>query len=164
MIERIPNRKYGAAIAHALGFIPDRIMHRLAGVRIFAGSDPIFAGLHGFENISDGRSYRHTAHCCYPWHFDRPRADRVTTIVLPCERATRPAVVVHEMGHALHHAVDLDYEAVPVSDYGATNHREAFAEAFAAWVLPLGHGYGAAKDRLYAMDRETVALLDGLAA
>lgn len=140
--------------------LPESLRHRLGDVHICAGVDPVFAGLHRFTDIrQDGfspRSYRETAHVAYPFHQPLPASRRATTIVIPGKIAV--AQVVHELGHVLHEQVDFLPDAKPVSDYATLNNGEAFAEAFAAWVLPYWYSYGKAKDRLHQEDPRLVAL------
>jgi len=49
-----------------------------------------------------------------------------------------PAVIIHELGHALHDQLDHQPEVQPVTQYARTNSHEAFAEAFTAWVAASG--------------------------
>lgn len=161
MTHRIYHRWDAEPISEALRLIPAPITTRLAHVRYVAGVDPIFAGLHDFEDTHDGRSYRGTAHACWPEHLSRlPRAERVTTVVLP--EAVTPHIVVHELGHALDHALCFDTPTPdPVTQYAQTNCYEAFAEAFTAWVMP--EVYPWAGDIL-AQDKETLEFFEGLLA
>jgi hypothetical protein len=125
------------------------------------GTDPVFAGLHGYINGADGRPYAETPHVAHDFHqTGLSRARRHTTVVLP--KVPAIATVVHELGHVLDEALNFEHVAEPVSSYARNSRHEAFAEAFAAWVLPFGHGYGAAKDALHETDPATVALLSAL--
>jgi hypothetical protein len=117
-----------AAIAVAFEAIPERIVSRLRHVDVLTGTDPVFAGLHGFEVMSFGRSYRTTAHAS----LGRHTADGRTTIVLPTPE--EPIIIVHELGHALDEALGEIHEAEPVTWYAATDRLEAFAEAWTVWV------------------------------
>lgn len=146
------------AVAHRI--IGPALMARLGHVQYVFGVDPVFAGVHGFPDIADGRSYRDTAHCAYPWHITGPADRRVTTVVMPVgerpgDRWAMPHVLVHELGHALHETIGFDHTAAPVTEYAKSNNYEAFAEAFTAWCWP-GNGY----DR---PDPATVALFRLLA-
>jgi hypothetical protein len=155
---------YRALIEAAYEMVPAG-MHRLIRPHFLCGVDPVFVGLHCYEDASFGRSYRSTAHVAYEFHQPgMARAHRRTTVVLP-ERpeALWVRTVVHELGHVLDASLGFVHMAVPVGAYAGTNRYEAFAEAFAAWALPAGHGYGLLKDRLYGTDRATVALFDDLA-
>lgn len=119
----------------ALQAIPAAIRERLSGVSFFCGADPVFAGLHSYEDTEDDRSYRDTGHCLYPFHqLHRPADDRPTTIVLPVVEP--PKYVVHEIGHAVDELTGFTHLARPVTKYAKTNRREAFAEAFTAWLWP----------------------------
>lgn len=146
------------AVAHRI--IGRNIMGRLGHVQYVCGVDPTFAGVHGFIDTADGRGYRETAHCAYPWHVAGPADRRVTTVVMPVAapwkwRWTTPHLLVHELGHALHATIDFDHVAVPVTEYAKRNNFEAFAEAFVSWCWP-GNGYD-------HPDPATVALFDSLA-
>jgi hypothetical protein len=119
---------YREAIAQARSVIPDPILDRVAEVGFLCGVDPVFAGLHRwteatFDGIGTVR-YAETA------HYDPASA----TVVLPTY--VSPAVVVHELGHALDFLTEPGLDPAPVTSYAATNRREAFAEAFLGWVLP----------------------------
>jgi hypothetical protein len=131
------NRGRSEAITAALGVIP-KPLHPLVACDVLVGVDPVFAGLHHFETATDGRAYSSTAHVAYPFHQNHLAASRRrTTVVLP--KRHRPATVVHELGHVLHHSVGFDHDAKPVTSYAQRNRMEAFAEAFCTWLL---HGYG----------------------
>lgn len=161
-MDRIRPGGYSAVIEAAYGLIPAGI-HPLVRSHFLTGTDPVFAGLHRYDVTDDGRAYADTAHAVYEFHQEHlPRERRHVTVVLPWLPPL--AVVVHELGHVLHLRLCFEPTPEPVTDYGRVNKREAFAEAFAAWVLPFGHGYGAAKDALYERDRKTVALFEELAA
>lgn len=165
-MQRIRRQVDAEIIGHAFDLLPAPLAYRLERTHFFTGTDPIFAGLHNTEQANSGRSYRQTAHVMWPFHFDRPAADRHTTVVIPRWEGSRwwwPATVVHELGHALDWQLGFTHHAKPVNEYAHTNRYEAFAVAFAAWVMPFGYGHGEAKDRLYDTDRATVALFDRLA-
>lgn len=119
------------------------IMERLTHVQIVAGVDPLFAGLHEYETTEDGRSYRATAACLYPFHIRGPADRRVTTIVLPTPEPAWNGVhtIVHEYAHALDWSLGRDHNCDPVSDYARTNRDEAFACSFTSWAWgnPLPH-------------------------
>ncbi|MEV7264696.1 hypothetical protein AB0N38_14200 [Micromonospora aurantiaca] len=161
-MNRVRQHRHVEPLAPALALLPPRIAE-MVRCDVFAGADPVGAGLHRYVEASYGRSYRSTCHVAYEMHQEHlPRGDRAVTLVLP--EVPTVAVVVHELGHVLHAALRLEPQPLPVTEYALTSGGlEAFAEAFAAWALPFGHGYGAAKDRLYERDRATVALLDELA-
>lgn len=156
---RIPSQRFAEIIGEGLRRIPERITDRLSHVQFVCGVDPGFAGLHRYGDIDDGRSYRDTAHCCYPFNLARPASERVTTIVLPTLANLGPATVVHELGHALHQIVGFDQLAAATTSYARTNRYEAFAEYFTTW---LHHGYG--DEAALHDDRSSLALLEGLAA
>ena len=155
-LNRVVERVYGEVIGAALDVIPARIADRVRNVNVLAGVDPVFAGLHRFVDIGDGRSYRDTAHVVYPSHIIGGRSERRTHMVLPTRRAATIPIVVHELGHVLDKTLGFDLDDVtPVSWYAETNRYEAFAEAFTSYVLP---GYA---DR---PDDRTWAFFDVLAS
>jgi hypothetical protein len=133
-MNRLRDQRYAEAIDAALDRIPERIRHRVERVDFLCGVDPIFAGLHKYDDASFVRSYRRTPHVAYDFHQVGPSGNRRTTVVLP--GAVRVRTVVHELGHVLHESVDFDHHADPVTEYAKTSDWEAFAEAFTAWILP----------------------------
>jgi hypothetical protein len=159
-MDRVKRGGFSAAIQAAYQLIPPTI-HDMIRPDFLCGTDPVFAGLHDYLAVTDGRSYRNTAHVAYEFNQRLSRSHRRTTIVLPTPPSVE--VLVHELGHVLHECLGFEPEATRVTWYGKTDRFEAFAEAFTAWVLPYGHGYGEAKDLLYEQDARTVALLEGLA-
>lgn len=129
-------------------------LHRLVACDIFAGADPVFAGLHRFEDMSYDRSYRDVEHVCHPEHLSHgSRPDRRLTVVLP--RVPPLDNLIHELGHVVDYHLQLCHQAEPVSWYGGTNRSEAFAEAWTSWLVP---GYA---DR---PDAATLDLFERLAA
>lgn len=155
-MSRIPNVRFAESVRIGLEWVPAGIRRLLVHVQFVCGVDPVFAGFHGMTETGDGRSYRDTAHCCYPWHLNGPKSRRVTTIMLPVH--VGPSVVVHELGHALHEIVGFNWVAAPCSEYAATNWQEAFAEAFMAWRWGPGAWKGPRPDPA------TAALFDALEA
>jgi hypothetical protein len=145
------------AASKAMTLIPSGLA-ALTACEFVIGVDPVFANIHHFPTTDGGLAYKDTAHCVYGEHqLHRPRSDRGTKVVLPTNPAYRwdswsgARVIVHELGHVLHQRTDMSHVAEPVSDYAKTDHREAFAEAFAAWV------WGE------RVDDQTAAMLDRLA-
>ena len=125
--------------------MPVSLRERLSHVDFFAGSDPVFAGLHDYRDASLGRSYRSVAHFCYPEHVGGGNP----TVVVPSP--VHPVVVVHELGHALNECFRDAPVPPPVSKYAARNALEAFAEAFTVMVAPedwLNRSYGGWRDVL----------------
>ena len=123
------------AIATAMNLMPRRL-RPLVECDVFCG-DPLFAGVHGFETLDDGRSYRRTAHACFPYDT----TDGRLTVVLP--HAIDVYTAVHELGHVLHWNLqqllggwDCLPRLVAVTEYATTNVAEEFAEAFTAWFYP----------------------------
>ncbi len=144
-MSRIPDARWRDPIGRAMAMLPIGIRDRLAHVQFVCGVDPIFAGIHRAVDTNDGRSYRNTPHCCYPYHLDAPADRRVTTIVLP---EPEPAyIIVHELGHALDHTIGRKHMAAPVTEYARTNRDEAFAEAFVAWRYLYGDQDVANRDK-----------------
>lgn len=158
-MNRCPNHRYAKVIERARRAIPAPIRHRLDHVRFLWGVDPVFVGLHNIATAKDGRSYKQTAHCCYPSHIRRPAAERVTTIVLPTLDCLTRAVVVHELGHALHEIVGFGVRPEPTTEYAKVDRYEAFAEAFTTWRF-LSYG----DDDALFNDGPTIALFEELAA
>ncbi len=110
--------------------------------------DPVFAGLHQYQDTPDGRSYSDTAHVVYPMHLrSLPANRRLTTIVIPGRpRGTQDDIdtIIHEVGHVTDEMTGREHLCTPISTYAEANRAEAFAEAFAAWLIPdysdaLGH-------------------------
>lgn len=133
-VERNVSQDLAEVIGLAIERIPVPVLELLEPVR-FVCTDPIFIGLHDYETVPDGRSYRDTAHFCHPGHLRGH--DRPPTVVLPGRASIR--TVIHELGHA----VDLETQATaaglrpePVTHYACRNPQEAFAEAFTAWLHP----------------------------
>lgn len=159
-MHRISRQETAEAIGAALDLLPAGVRRLVGHARFYADVDPVFAGLHGYREIEHGsRSYRNTAHVCWPVHLsNRPLAERVSTVVLPCP--DEPWVIVHELGHVLHEAIGFDtHTPDPVSSYARENKYEAFAEAFAAWLCP--HVYVAAQPILL-QDKATLTLFEEL--
>ena len=152
---RIPNQRYADVVGRAL-YVTRRFEHLLGHVQWVTGVDPVWAGFHHYEEASLGRSYRNMAHCCYPWNLDRPADQRVTTIMVPERQPPHPAILVHELGHALDQVLGFSHTAVPVSEYAKRNRYEAFAEAFTA------HFYWYEDQDAAQGDLATVALFEGL--
>jgi hypothetical protein len=162
-MHRVRRQKDIAAFPEALDLIPENIRELVENVDVLSGVDPVFAGLHKYVNASYGRSYADTPHVAFEFHqMHMPAYKRAITMVLPHNVGIR--TIVHELGHVLDGRLNFEHDSVvPVSWYAKTNQREAFAESFSAWVLPLGNGYGNAKDRLYETDKKTVELFERLA-
>lgn len=151
-MQRLVSADYRESIARAIDLVPPGIMDRLRHVEFLTGTDPVWAGLHGYASALDGRGYAASAHCAYRFHT----ADRSTTIVLPVLEP--PHVVVHELGHALHEVIGFAHVAVPVTWYAKTNDWEAFAESFVASL----YWYG--DQAAFHADEATRALFAELAA
>lgn len=100
MADRIPDARFAQAIGRAVDVIGGLHRWGLQGVRFWCGVDPVWSGLHRYTTVADGRSYRETAHACYPWNLVGPADRRQPTVVLPAP--VEPWVVVHELGHLLH--------------------------------------------------------------
>lgn len=140
-MNRIFSAAYAEPIAEAFALIPARLAARLGRVHFLTDTDPIWAGLHTFAITNDGRSYRETAHCCYPFHT----VDGSTTVVIP--KPVEPWVIVHELGHALDETLGFQHTARPCTAYAAANRFEAFGEAFTAFVLGDRYAHVAEPDR-----------------
>jgi hypothetical protein len=135
-MERITDFHYAEAIRYSLNLLPCWLKKRLQSVQFFTGTDPLFAGLHNYKDTKDSRSYRNTAHVCYPWNAINPKEQ--TTIVLPTPADAKPYVIIHEIGHCVDEVLGFQYDALPINDYAKSNRYEAFAESFAAQYFFLG--------------------------
>ena len=93
------------------------------------GVDPLYAGLHSFEEAMGSRSYRSIAHTAFRIHA----SDKQTTVVLP--HVEHWSVVVHELGHVLDERQGYRWLLPAVSDHAKLDRWEAFAEAFQTFVL-----------------------------
>ena len=147
---------YAGVIDYIRNCIPKRINDQIR-TDWFCGTDPVFAGLHDSLDTFDGRSYRDTAHTCYPYHIAGPRDRKRMTIVLP----TVPDwyTVLHELGHVLDHRLEFSHTAAPVTEYAGANRQEAFAEAFSTWIIgPSRHE----ACNWESLDSVTVTLFGGL--
>lgn len=167
-----------STISETFALIPQAIQDLVGDVHFLVGSDPVAAGLHGYEVTDDGRSYRRTAHVTYASHQELARAERRTTIVVPAANAMSVNTIAHEYGHVLDERLNFDVSVIACTGYAATNRMEAFAEAFCAWVLPArtearrprpeahsGHwSFGKARDYLLDRDPGFMALMESLAS
>jgi len=163
MRHRIHTRGAREAISEAFRIV-DRFSNAIGPVEFVVGVDPVFAGLHSFDDtaddLADDRSFRNVSHCCYPWNIDGPADRRCTTIVLaPGEYNMSVPTIVHELGHALHCQMGFSHAPEPVTDYAETNRYEAFAEAFTTYLF---YGYG--DEDVLNGDHSTLRLFEGLAA
>jgi len=136
-MQRLTSYEYSAAISWAFNLLPIRVADMLKCVHFFTGTDPVYAGLHRYDDTDDNRSYRSTAHVSYPWHAINKREQ--TTIVLPLLDDAKPYVIIHELGHCLDEILGFEHEALPVNKYAKTHRTEAFAEAFACQYFWLGN-------------------------
>ena len=158
------------AFSMALGLLPGDLRRRLENVSLFEG-DPVFAGLHHFQEASFGRSYRDTAHVAYPFHQPHLPADRrETTLVFPEARSRDPwsavGTLVHELGHVLDEQTGFSLAVPGVTEYGETDRYEAVAEAFQVWVWgPQPTVYEGRHDPYTALrsDGRAIALFEELA-
>lgn len=125
MDHRIVNGYIRNAVSYGISLLPDHVWYMVSDTRFVCGLDPLFIGLHSFEDTGDGRLYSETGHCCYPWHLNDPGP---VTIVLP--KSASPGTVVHELGHALHYKLGFCPPPYPETWYARTNKYEAFAEGF----------------------------------
>jgi hypothetical protein len=154
-MDRVKAGGYTPLIEAAYSIVPMEL-HHLIQADFLCGTDPLFAGLHGYGDASYGRSYTDTMHVAYPHHQGGlAKAHRRTTVVIPGPaKEVQVKHLVHELGHVLHESLAWDHDATPVSRYAETNWCEAFAEAFTSWLIP---GYAARPDDA------TVAYFDSMA-
>ncbi len=150
-MERICASFNNEAVQFAHASIPESILNHLH-FDYLIGCDPIWSGLFKYEETKDGRSY-HTLTCvAYPYHQSLPKDKQKTTIVLP--KRIGPVSIIHEIGHVLDEFLGFEHEALPVTSYAKTNKSEAFAEAFAGWLIK---GYSRLR-----VDPKTIALFEAL--
>lgn len=135
--DRVP-MSFRPLLEAGLDLIPDRV-RQIAHTRFLCGVDPLFVGLHDVRDTGDGRSYRDTAHACYPWHVP----DGKPTIVLPAGFVEREHpewqvyVVVHEYGHIFDWATGFQLDPPGSTPYSNKNRQERVAEAFAMTLAPI---------------------------
>lgn len=133
-MQRIIGLGYREAIDAAMTRLPFGLRRRVEHIDWLCGVDPVYAGLHGFEKASFGRSFRDTAHCSHRHHS----SDSRTTIVLPTVQT--PEVIIHELAHALDEAIDWRRPVVPATtNYARADTWEAWAEFVTAGLV---EGYG----------------------
>lgn len=138
----MPSSDYSEVIGAARDLIPNDI-HGLILPHYLCGVDPLFVGLHNYQDTDDGRSYRETLHVAYDFHqVGLARSHRRTTVVLPHKPVLEH--LVHELGHVLDENLGFRHAPDPVSEYAHTNRYESFAEAFTSWIIP---GYAARPDQ-----------------
>jgi hypothetical protein len=130
---RLPSSRFSEPIQAAIRIFGSWWDY-VSDTQFVCGVSPVFSGFHHIDDIGDGRSYKNTAHCAYPWHIEGPAARRTTTIFLPTVETVE--VVVHELAHALHYKLDFEPDPLPVTWYAETNHHEAFGEAVTAHLIP----------------------------
>lgn len=148
---------FPAILAEALRLVPLHI-HAYLDCDVFTATDPVFAGLHRYDTTVFGARYADVPHVVYPYHMTHmPRDRRRVTMVLPhMDLPIRS--VVHEFGHVLHYRLGfVQMPLEPVSDYATSNEYEAFAEAFAAWVLPEEFPWAATEERMRTLLESTLA-------
>lgn len=164
-MQRIRHQWQAERISFVLSLLDPDLAEVIESSVDFFVTDPLFAGLHDIEDADDGRSYRNTAHACYPYHqaSSLPASDRKATVILPESSAwawTVP-VILHEIGHIIHYTWDFeDFDLPVVSEYAATNWCEKFAEAFTAYYLPPEWGY---RDEKTALSLDHIELLNDIA-
>ena len=164
-MQRVVSHQYTQLIEAGFDLIPKAIADRLRHIHFFTGTDPIYAGLKyggDEETTKDGRSYRATWCCSYPWN--QAVEDKRTTIImtdlqLEYPKALRPVMVVHELGHCLHEVLDFEPYPRPVTKYAQHDKWEAFAEAFTLWLFP---SYGQYYRIIEEIDEKTRALFSQL--
>lgn len=133
----------------------------------FWTDDPVFTGLHPYEAMVGGRSYRNTAHVAYPEHQAHlPKDRRQPVIVLPERLDDRQPIdvrtVVHEVAHVLDWATGFQYDLPAINWYAERNRREAFAEVITAWLMPDFDDSGWLDSD--PLDGDVIHLLEGLCA
>lgn len=116
------------ALASALFRLPPAIRWLGQRVDLFT-ADPIFTGLHSWEETGDGRFYRQTTHVLFEEHSP----DQRTTLVFPAEDPSL-ATMVHELAHALDDQLGVRLKVPVTTLYAERNHFEAFAEWVCVWT------------------------------
>lgn len=159
-MKRLTTQAQAEEIAEAVERFPHRLLE-LARADIFTG-DPVFCGIHSWEEVGDGRSYRNTAHVEYAGNA----RDKRTTVILPV--LENCVTIIHEMGHAIDYRIreltgKWGPRFQPVSEYARRNQREAFAEAFTAWFYSMQHSRSRGH-KYFQYDPESRAFFDRLAA
>jgi len=134
-LNRCPEGSGADVIGAALDLMPEGVRRSVEDADVLF-ADPVFVGLHDYDEVPGypDVTYRRCAHVVYPYHQHRiPKSMRCTTVVLPTPKPLRS--VLHEYGHVLDEQLGFELVLAPVSKYAMTNREEAFAEAFAAWVM-----------------------------
>lgn len=157
-MNRVMTWQNNEAIQFAYKVIPQPILDRLH-FDYLIGCDPVYIGFFDYDDTEDGRSYRDTACVAYPYHQKLNKDRQKTTIVTP--KILSPIHIVHEIGHVLHEYLNFEHDAIPVTDYAKTDIREAFAEAFTAWLF---YNYATIPLKTqHEIDNRTFALFQELA-
>lgn len=134
-MERVHDRELAWSIAEAMRYLPPRFQAFAQAADCLLGVDPLFVGLHGDEDASDGRSYRTTAHVAYPWHT----TDKSCTVVMPPSEGASVHVAIHELAHVIHWQLKErtgQWIKLPtICEYAERNDYEAFACALHSWTL-----------------------------
>ena len=147
---------YATAIGRAFDLLPSTIEARLRHVHFLTGTDPVYAGLHNYKEIGDGRSFRDTAHVIFACHaIDKQER---TTVVLPVLDDANLGTIIHELGHCLDEVLGFEHIALPINKYAKTNRQEAFAEAFVAQYFWLGEK----EEDIFQSDKATQYLFEEL--
>jgi hypothetical protein len=132
-MQRITDYFYCSLIEAGLKSYPPQL-RKIIRFDVFCG-DPIYAGLHCFEEMSFERSYRNTVHVAHPYHT----TDKICTLVLPGKDKYDDQlwVMVHELAHVLDWALGLQFRPVlAVTPYADTTPGERFAEWVTAMLVP----------------------------
>jgi hypothetical protein len=133
------------AIQLGLEIVRSRVPSSLLATDWLSGGDPVWKGIHEFDDTGDGRSFRDTAHCIYPFHAASPGRD-LPMVIMP-----EPVdwwVVVHELGHVIDYHMGFTRTCEPCTEYARTDRMEAFAEAFTAYCS-VGYADISADDRAF---------------
>jgi hypothetical protein len=155
------NRLHADGYREAVDFVQrhmsDDLLARVQCADLLFGADPVFTGLYDYAwpTLPDAEVVAVT---CWPWNG----RDAVPTIVIPSLgrgwSADLPVVIAHEYGHVLHSTLGFEPEAWAVSEMAKENHHEAFAEAFACWLIG-GYPFWTWHQYRYGPDEATDALL-----
>lgn len=124
-VDRIVGGEFRNVLSYGISLIPRDVWEVISDTKFVCGLDPLYIGLHSFDDTGDGRLYSETAHCCYPWHLDSPGP---VTVVIP--KMVEPRTIVHELGHALHYKLGFCTPPYAETWYASTHPHEAFAVGF----------------------------------
>lgn len=167
-MKRICHQRCAEEIEAGLDLLPPiikDIFRADRGLIHFFVGDPVFAGLEKNSFLGDTKEFmpNDAAHALYAHNQLVNSHDAVPTIVFPKCQLVNWQTVLHEAGHMAHLILDFeDFNLPVVSDYARTNHIEAFAEAFVAWVVADSEAYAERFFGLNHLSRDDMRLFDAI--